>query len=827
MVKTTAGVCDLCGLPLRYQKFDATFSGKSFRFCCMGCKQVFLMLLAAPDAGDPATFQETELFKKCQQMGIVPKSELDLNRFVSKKSPSEIKAVSVEKHNRSETSGLSLQLKVRDMWCPACAWVIDQALKQNPGVVDVSCNFSTDRLRCDYNPVEISPEEIINVIEGLGYKTAVPGEAGAKEKRVEFTRFTISAFLTINIMMLSFALYAGFFTELSTDAISKLSWPIFFMASMVLFYGGQNIFKKAFAGFISAGSSMETLIAVGSLSAYIYSVIILLNGGIHLYFDTASMLITLVLLGKMLERGAKNKVQEDLENFFSLKPTKVKLVTTSYPDGRYVAAEQLRQGDIFVVQNDEVVPADGRIINGSGVVDESSLTGEALPVARKPGDRIRSGTKVIRGHFRVKAEGVGQDSILGQMIGIMEKALGQKTPLEGKTDRLLRGFVPVILILAVGTGIVCRYMGISLESSLIRSVTVMVISCPCALGVAIPLARVAGISVAGRMGILVRDFAAFEQAAKVDAFVFDKTGTVTQGRWELIKIISFNRLSESQVLSLAVALEMDSDHYIAIQIKQQAAKRWIEPAEIRNITTYENGISGWIGENVVNIGSKNFLSEKITASGCAFSIDFSQFATEPSLVYMGYAGKLAAVFVFGDVIRESAPATLKQLQVLGNSLAIVSGDGQKTTRAIGQKVNINSAYGGMLPAAKADFIEKLRIMGNHVAMVGDGVNDAPALARADLAVAVHSESHLGKEVADLTLMRGEPSQILDFLKLAKRVNQKVHQNLICSFIYNILSIPIAMSGLLTPLVLECHRQYAFACQKNYSPPGLIAIAINF
>jgi heavy metal translocating P-type ATPase len=808
-MKKSTGACDLCGLSLRYDSVVLDASGKAFHFCCMGCKQVFHMLLESSDTKDPDKFRQTDLFKKCQEIGIIPKTESDLIRLTRSRpsippavneSASTTTDAELKAHNPSATDTIILQLKISDMWCPACAWVIDETLKRNPGIVSADCNFSTDRLRCEYNPVKTAPDKIINVISDLGYKTVVAGEKDTREKRAEFIRFGISALLSMNVMMLSFAIYSGFFSELTRDSVLKLSWPLFFMASIVLFYGGHNIFKKALAGFTSAAASMETLIAVGSLSAYIYSVYNLLTANIHLYFDTASMLITLVLLGKILERGAKNKVQQDLDNFFALLPTKVKVITATCPEGRYVVAQHLRRGDTFLMQTGEVVPADGLILDGSGSVDESSLTGEALPIAKKPGDRLKSGTQVIHGAFKARAEGVGQDSILGQMIGIMEKALGQKTPLEGRTDRILRWFVPAILTLALGTGLVCHYLGLSLEQSLVRAVTVMVISCPCALGVAIPLARVAGISMAGRMGILVRDFSAFEKARRADSFVFDKTGTITRGQWELINILTFNQFTESQVLVLAASLETASDHYIAIQIKQRAVRNGMELLDIDNVSIHQNGIVGRVGKAAVKIGSKDFLAQEIAASGSSFSLNLNQLETAPSLVYMSCDSRLAAAFIFGDTIREGASATLKKLRTLGYSLAIVSGDGEKTTRTIGQMVNVQSAQGGMLPPDKAKFIDNLRIKGHRVAMVGDGINDAPALAGADLAVAVHTGSHLGKEVADLTLMRGEPVQILDFLRLAKRVNQKVNQNLICSFIYNILSIPIAMSGLLNPLV---------------------------
>jgi cation transport ATPase len=267
---------------------------------------------------------------------------------------------------------------------------------------------------------------------------------------------------------------------------------------------------------------METLIIIGALSAYFFSTYNLFTGSSHLYYDPASILITLVLLGKTLERRAKGKVLEDLENFFGLMPTKVRICSGDFPEGRYAAIQQLAAGDIFRVSETDIIPADGQILSGNGSVEESSLTGEPLPVTKKPGNVIRSGARVQQGGFKIKAEKVGNDSTLGQMMQIIEKTLLTKMPIEGKTDVILQWFVPVILVLAAATGMVCRFMGLSLETSILRAVTVMVISCPCALGIAIPLARVAGISIAGKRGILVRNFTAFEMAGRITAFVLTK-----------------------------------------------------------------------------------------------------------------------------------------------------------------------------------------------------------------------------------------------------------------------------------------------------------------
>ena len=512
------------------------------------------------------------------------------------------------------------------------------------------------------------------------------------------------------------------------------------------------------------------------------------------------MLITLVLLGKTLERRAKGKVLADLENFFALMPTKVRICTEQFPHGRYAALGQLAAGDIFRITETELVPADGRIVSGTGTVEESSLTGEPLPITRKPGDFIRSGTRVQQGSFKIKAEKIGTDSTLGQMMQIIENTLLTKMPIEGKTDIILQWFVPVILILSSATGIVCRLIGLSLETAILRAVTVMVISCPCALGIAIPLARVAGISIAGKKGLLVRNFAAFEMARRIKAVVFDKTGTVTQGNWALQEILTFDPFDENQVLSLAAGMEQNSDHFIGREILRQAGIKNIQPAKMGEIRVEENGVSAKFEGHVLKIGSHQFLGDMIAAFNKRLgSRHFGQ-GSKNSYVYMSNDDQPAAIFIFGDTIRNGVSATVQSLHHSGLQTFLVSGDGPETTHAVARAIGIRDAYGGRMPNDKVAIVQALQDQNHPVAMVGDGINDAPALAQADLSLAVHSGAHLGEEVADVTLMRAEPEQIIDFLSFSNSVNKKIHQNLIFTFVYNVISIPMAMSGLLTPLV---------------------------
>jgi heavy metal translocating P-type ATPase len=796
-MKSSTPLCDLCGLPLRKQAFTLPSSETTYRFCCTGCKQVFQMLAEKHGAGDPASFKNSELFKKCLELGIIPKSEKDLLE-------KETAPPAVEQEKALPAAGersIQLNLKIDGMWCPACAWVIEESLKKNPGISNVQCSFSSDRLRCDYDPVATSPVRIRESLASLGYEAYPPeGSEAARDRKREIIRFALSAFLTMNIMMFSFALYAGFFTEFSSDTVRNLSWPIFFMASIVLFYGGQRIYRRAWTGVTSSGFSMETLITIGAFSAYFYSTYQLLSGSIHLYFDTACMLVVLVTLGKFLESRAKDKVKQGLESLFALQPTKVKILLPGQNVGKYVSAAQLTEGDLFQVEEGEIVPADGKVMEGKATVDESSLTGEARPVSKAHGDDLRSGVRLIQGRLKVRAEKTVEDSALSQLLNILDQTLTADKFIQGKTDRLLRWFVPLVIALAAGTGLVCLSLGLSPEEALLRSLTVLVISCPCTLGIAVPLARVAGISIAGKKGILVREFSAFEQAENLDTLVFDKTGTITQGQWALQKTIPIGAMTEEKALALAASLEQGSEHFIAKELRNRAKQAGLSLVKPVGVTISRNGVAGAVNNHHLKIGSKDFLTEEIACFLSAAGEATFEEHSGHSHVYMSVNKELCAVFVFGDEIKQEASQVIRELRAMGYKLHLVSGDGHLTTKAVGQEVGIDECHGGLPPEDKAAFVRRGQAEGRHVAMVGDGINDAPALAQADLGIGISSGNDLGKESGGITLMRGDLTQILDFLTLATRVNRKIRQNLIFSGLYNIIAIPVAMSGLLNPLI---------------------------
>ncbi|MDZ7833493.1 MAG: cation-translocating P-type ATPase [Desulfobacterales bacterium] len=799
----TTECCDLCGLPLKYGAVTAQISGKTLRFCCYGCRQVYIMIMESTDAADPAQFRETEIYQRCVAAGIIPGSLEDLEdrRGKEKRAPAAEKALDEDEPSAGSGDYLPLNLHVEGMWCPACAWVIEETLNKSKGIKAANCLFSMDRVKLDYDPVVTSPKRIMERVKKLGYQAMPPGdESSRKRSRKAFIRFGVSAFLTMNVMMLSFALYSGFFTDLPKAAIANISWPIVIMASIVFVYGGAPIHRKAIAGLRAAAPGMEALITIGAASAFFYSFYNWLQGSIHLYFDTASMLITLVLIGKAVESWTRDRVQAQLGSFFALQPKKARIISGSFPEGRYAAASALSEGDMFRVMADEVIAADGRIIEGAARVDESSLTGEARPVDKTAGDRVSSGTRVLSGDLKIRATAVGRDSMVGQLTAIMENALAGKTGLEDVTDRVLRFFVPGIILLALATGAVCLGFGLGVRESWIRAITVMVISCPCALGVAIPLARVAGISLAGRAGILVHEFSAFDRIDQINAVIFDKTGTLTKGVWELLEIDTPEGHSEASVLELAAGLEAYSTHYIGEAIVGAAREKGVTPAAANGAAETENGISGDISGRRVMIGAARFLADHIPdADIINKSRDFES-GRAVSEVYMSVDGRIAAVFRFGDTLRASSAALVQALKNKNIAVSLISGDGGPATRRVARELGITDAHGGMRPEEKAEFVNSMKNKGFQVAMVGDGVNDLPALASADLGIAVHSGRQIGREASAITLMGNEPRQILYFYALAGNVTRTIRQNLIFSFIYNIVSIPIAMSGLLNPLV---------------------------
>ncbi|MBI5552380.1 MAG: cation-translocating P-type ATPase [Desulfobacterales bacterium] len=775
---------------MRSNAFTADYGERTYRYCCAGCRMVFAMLMEATESPDPNRFKQSELYRRCVAAGVVPASAAEL-AGLSADGPARAAPAPDEAAHL-----LPFEEQISGMWCPACAWVIAAAVGRLTGVAGVRCDFSTDRMRGSYDPVRTTPQEIRRAVQALGYGIAAETDGeGRGPWRREFVRLIVSALLSVNVMMLSWALYSGFFTTLGSEGIGFISWPIVVMATAVMAYGGGPLLRKAWSGLRHGAPGMELLIALGAGSAYLYSLVNWQRGSLHLYFDTAAMLVTLLLLGKWLEARAKERVRRDLEGFLALRPTKVRIWNQALPQGRYAAAEQLMAGDCFLVVPDEVVPADGRVVAGGGRVDASAVTGEPRPVALGVGDSLVSGCRLIEGRIVARAERVGAEALLGRMIDVVTACLSQKGKWESRTDRILRWFVPLIALLALATGLLAWAFGLAPEQALVRAVTVLVIACPCALGIAIPLARVAGVAGAGRQGLLVRDFAAFEQAGRIDTLILDKTGTVTHGRWRVTRMAVASGISAEQALALACGLEEGIDHTVARAIDAYGRAQGVAPRPVTQREAHPEGIAGCIQEGMARIGTRRFAAGNDDTESMPPEEGSAQ-----SEVLLGVDGRPWARFYFGDSLRDGMRDLVAALEAAGKSVLLVSGDTQAATRHVATAIGVRQAHGDLLPQAKADRVRRLQTEGRRVAMVGDGINDAPALAQADLGVAVYNGTALAQHAAALTLMAGNPAQLQRFFPWAARVERTVRQNLWCALGYNMISLPIAMAGLLTPLV---------------------------
>lgn len=773
--------CKLCGLPVKTQADPAKDV-----FCCNGCKMVHAMLMESQQCKDATDFKDTALYKQCVAAGVIPDT--------SRQEP----APEAPSGPFDSDTLLTFHFQVKNMWCPACAWVLENALTRSNGVTTASCNFSSDRGTVRYDPVKTSPDKIFTIIEKLGYKPAFLDQRSRTDTR-EFVRLFATLFLTMNVMMLSWAVYSGFFTDLSARSVQLLAWPAALMASVVVFWGGYPIHRRTLSGIRSGWTGMETLISTGSLSTYGYSLFQLSRGSLHLYFDASSMLILLILTGKMLEQNAKNRISQGLGAFFSLVPQKVRICTDAFPNGRYVSIKQLSKGDLFMAEEGEILAADGVVTQGEALIDESSVTGEAKPVRAGLDDKVKSGTRIISGKIQVKAKEVGEDSILGRMLKIMENSLSSKTARTRRFETLLKYFVPTVMGLSVATCFFWMLFGLPPHEAFNRGISVLVISCPCALGIAIPLALTAGVSAAGKRGILVRDFEAFERVEGLDTLVFDKTGTLTTGRLEVLGMETENGFPEKKAWQMILAMEQASDHYIAHTIRAYGMAKGIEPLELENLTHHPNGISCRFQNETYRFGSMDFVQKENSA---APSSPAEQGAQIISTVFLSTDDKILAAVRLGDSMKAGVTSLVADLHNMGFTSFLVSGDAEKTTLAAGAFVNIPAqrTRGGLLPHEKAGFIQELKQSGKKTAMVGDGVNDAPAMARSDLAVAVHSGLNPSEGVAAITLMQETPVQLLEFLSLAKRVNQKVRQNLWFALAYNVITIPVAAAGLLNPII---------------------------
>lgn len=812
-------VCALCGVPVGRSGITQPAGGGTSHFCCTGCMYVFQILFNQPE-GFPEDYKKTELYQACVAAGLIPSGEgqkrsvpeggnLDLPQFNLESLRSfgfRYPRSDVEDESAIEGNvildGLSqeVSLRIEGMWCVACSWLIEQLLRKMEGVLSASIFFFSDIARIKYLPHLISPKQIMSSITRLGYR-AVPIEqsAGPVSSESLVVRLGVSAILSMNIMMISMALYYGFFEDIGREEGANFSYVLWVLATPVILYGGWPIIKRAYWGMRHMTPTMDLLVASGALAAYFYSVVQMFRGGLHIYFDTASTLITLVLLGRFIEVRAREKISAGITALLHAANTKARLVQ----GGRetWTAAEKVRPGDEVLVLRGERVPVDGRVVSDLAVVDESVITGESRPVEKKLGASVPAGALVLGEDVRFEAERAGSESSLSQIVALIQEALSAKNRVELFADSAMRRLVPGVLALAAATAGALLLLEVPTDEALLRALTVLVITCPCALGIATPLARVAAIARARESGILIRNPALFERSEGLSRIILDKTGTLTEGRYILREIDTLEGLKDEALRRVASAETM-SDHFLGREAVRAAREKGLTLDRVLSFEPVEGlGIFALTESGEVIAGNRRLMAGRGLEIQAALDARARILEGEGStVVFFAWDGEVRGFLVFGDRVRPNAAKAIEAIRELGIDVCMVSGDSRETTAAVARDIGIENYHGQALPKDKVDIIAGCQTSGLRTAMAGDGLNDAAALARADIGITVGPGANLVREVADVAVFGDDPLKIPELIALSRLTFRIIRQNLFFAFFYNALGIPLAAAGVLNPLL---------------------------
>lgn len=753
----TETLCRLCQLPA-----DGDY-------CCAGCRNVHAILIESGVAQPGADLRETELFRRSLQLGLVS------NAAKPGRVLKVANAVAQEK-----------LFQVSGMWCVSCAWLIEHILTRDPGIASAEVLFASDLLKVRYYPQYMPPGRIEERVRALGYRLSeFDGESTTedRDRRTLLTRLGVAAFLWVNVMTLNLSVFLGYFEHLEGSIRRILPFVVMSLAAPVILYSAQPILALAWQGLRHRVLRMESLLALGIVSAYGYSAVEAVRGGTHIYFDIACAIVTLVLLGKFLEQSAKESATRSIRMLHRVLPSKARLIVDGHE--RFVSIEALRTGDVFIVKAGERIPADGVIVQGESHVDESILTGESTPVAKGPDGVALGGSLNLGGVLEVRATTIGAGSTLARIIHAVEHALSTRAPIERMVDRVSRTFVPAVILIAVVVGIFAFTQGSAPGAAIMRAITVLVIACPCALGIATPLALSAAVSAASRSGILIRDTAVLETVRGIDTVVLDKTGTVTDGEFALLEY-------QIEHLPLLAALEQYSEHPLGRAVVRAAELTRLPLPHASAIEIRKGeGIRGCVDGCPVFIGSRSFAGADAPAE------DDSENRT---VVYYGWDGTTQGRMVFGDRVRPEAAASIGALRESGIRVIIASGDSAGATAPIARAVGANEYRAGLLPHEKQELLAELARNGACAAMVGDGINDAPALASAKLGMAMGCGTEVAMTAASIVLMTNDLRRVHQVFTIARGTIRVIQLNLFWAFFYNVAGITMAAAGMLNPVV---------------------------
>lgn len=695
-----------------------------------------------------------------------------------------------------------LELFIPDISCASCVATIEKGLKSAEGIVSCNTNLSNKIVYIDYVPELISATEIKKVISQTGYtpkdiESNLPKEKELleeKEYQVQKLKLIISILFTLPIFIISMFL----------PEFPFKNWIMLILSIPVIFWAGRQFYTGAYKALIHKSANMNTLIAVGTGAAFLYSVVATILPDLfvsvgqkpEVYFEVATVIITLILTGRMLEAKAKGKTSQAIQRLIELQPKTASVINENGEQD--VEIENLKVGDIILVKPGEKIPVDGEIIDGASSVNESMITGESLPVDKKIGDIIIGATINQTGSFKYKATKVGNDTMLQQIIRLIEQAQGSKAPIQRLADIISGYFVPVVIIVAIITFLLWFYLApptINLHYAIMNFVAVLIIACPCALGLATPTAIMVGTGVGAEQGILIKSGASLETLHKAQTIILDKTGTITKGEPAVTDIIT--NMAQNDFLFFAASAEKHSEHPLSKAIIQKAEAEnisLIESQDFQSLTG--NGIKVKVNNKEILIGNQNFIEDnKIDLD---FTKEQQQFLNEgKTTIFVAIDNKVEGLIAIADTIKPESVSAVSQLKRMGLEVIMLTGDNKQTAQAIAKQVGIERVIAEVMPQDKANVVSQIQREGKIVAMVGDGINDAPALVKANIGIAIGTGTDIAIESSDIILIKDSLVGVISAIKLSKKTISIIKQNLFFSLFYNVLGIPIA-AGILYP-----------------------------
>lgn len=691
-------------------------------------------------------------------------------------------------------------LIVEGMTCAACSARVEKVLNRLEGIKRATVNLSTNKAIVEFPSGAVEDEDLIKAIEKAGYKAEIEVERDGdrekelREKEIRSLKrsFIISAILSLPLFSAMFFHMAGIDNILSNGYFQLL------LATPVQFIIGYRFYKGAFNSLRGGGANMDVLVAMGTSAAYFYSIYNLIVGVPEYYFEASAVIITLILLGKTFEAVAKGKTSEAIKKLMGLQPKTARVIKDGVEMD--IPIEEVTIGDIIVVRPGERIPVDGIIVEGNSSVDESMITGESIPIDKTVGDEVIGATINKFGSFKFQASKVGKDTVLAQIVKLVEEAQGSKAPVQRLADKISGIFVPIVVAIAVITFLGFYLIKGDFNTGLINAVAVLVIACPCALGLATPTAIMVGTGKGAENGILIKSGEHLERAHKMDTIVLDKTGTITKGEPEVTDIITFNGVDRDELLRIAASVEKVSEHPLGQAIVRKGEE---ELLIIKAPESFEaipgKGLKARLEGKEVYIGNRKLMEEAGISIGGAEEL--SRLETEgKTAMLVGIDGSISGIIAVADQIKDSSKKAIEELKNMGLEVYMITGDNQRTAKAIAEEVGIKNVLAEVLPENKAEVVEAIKAEGKLVGMVGDGINDAPALVAADVGFAIGTGTDVAMEAADITLMRGDLMSIVTAIRLSHRTMKTIKQNLFWAFFYNSIGIPFAALGFLNPMI---------------------------